>query len=182
MQEASQTWVARVRSLSVALGGSRERGRRTVMRVRLQLLEPLPQAVDIVAAPAVELAAEADVQAAPADDVGHERVTGREPAAGERKRMSVRSLARPRRSGKSRSSIRARRRSSCRSRAPARSGSWSPRERSRKSSSSGRSGRAADSIRWASASGAETVLRATAALTAGSSSRKAGFRFTMPLR
>jgi hypothetical protein len=72
------------------------------------------------------------VQAAPAADVGHERVAGREPAARERKRE--------RRSGKSRSRSTARRRSSRRSRAPGRSGSWSPRESTRWSSSSRRSG------------------------------------------
>ena len=63
----------------------------------LQLLEPLPQAVDIGAAPGVEVAPEANVQPAPADDVGHERVAGREPAAGERKRERphVHAVARP---------------------------------------------------------------------------------------
>jgi hypothetical protein len=115
---------------------------------------------DVGAAAGVELAAEANVQATSADDVGHERVAGREPAAGRASasaRTSIRSLARLRRSGKSRFSITAIRRSSCRSRAPGRSGSWRPRERSRRSSSSGKSGRAADSIRWASASGTATA-------------------------
>jgi hypothetical protein len=66
-------------------------------RGSLQLLEPLPQPVDVGAAAGVELAAEANVQAAPADDVGHERVAGREPAAGERKRERphVHAIARP---------------------------------------------------------------------------------------
>jgi hypothetical protein len=46
------------------------------------LLEPFPQPLDVATTAGVELAAKPDVEAAPADDVGHEGIAGREPAAG----------------------------------------------------------------------------------------------------
>ena len=56
--------------------------RRTVTRTRLQLLEQVAKPINVGATAGEELAAEANVQAAAADDVGHERVAGHEPAAG----------------------------------------------------------------------------------------------------
>jgi hypothetical protein len=150
-----------------------------------QTLQPPLEPLDVHSAAGEELTPEAHVETGPADEVGHEGVAGDEAAAGQgdcesaeiepvaRARPSLREVALES-SSETPLAVKLHRAEAVRRVRPA--------ESSRKSASSGRSRRAADSRRCVSDSGTATAPRATAVLRVGSRSRKAGFRFTIPLR
>ena len=146
--------------------------------------ESVAQREHVAAAAAEHFGAEPAVEPGAADDVGHERVTGDELAAGQsnRERLEVDFVARPR------DPLRVTRRRTGAAVAPP----FAPpppacpgggaRQSSCNSSSRPRSGRASDSRRCAADSGTTTAPLATASRSTGSSSRKPGFRFAIPLR